>query len=196
MEIIVHRVNKIKDLIKIPQKFGVEIDIRDFGKDLVIEHDPFKKGQSFEKYLKKYRHGTLILNVKSERIEYKIIDLLKKYKIKNYFFLDSSYPLMIDMTKKNIKDIAIRISDFESFENVKKFKNKCKWVWLEIFDNFEISKKEIDYLKKNFIKVCLVSPELHNRPKDINKIKKFLENKKINLSAVCTKFNYIKFWSK
>jgi hypothetical protein len=196
MEIIVHRVNKIKDLIKIPQKFGVEIDIRDFGKDLVIEHDPFKKGQSFEKYLKKYRHGTLILNVKSERIEYRIIDLLKKYKIKNYFFLDSSYPLMIDMTKKNIKDIAIRISDFESFENVKKFKNKCKWVWLEIFDNFEISKKEIDYLKKNFIKVCLVSPELHNRPKDINKIKKFLENKKINLSAVCTKFNYIKFWSK
>ena len=196
MEIIVHRVNKIKDLIKTPQNYGVEIDLRDFGKDLVLEHDPFKRGQSFEKYLKKYHHGTLILNVKSERIEYRIIDLLKKYKMKNYFFLDSSYPLIIDMTKKNIRDIAIRISDYESFENIKKIKNKCKWVWLEIFDNFKISKKEIDYLKRNSIKVCLVSPELHNRPQDINKVKKFLENKRISLSAVCTKFDYIKFWLK
>ena len=57
MEIIVHRVNKIKDLIKTPQKYGVEIDLRDFGKDLVQENDLFKKGQSFEKYLKKYQHG-------------------------------------------------------------------------------------------------------------------------------------------
>ena len=88
MEIIVHRVNKIKDLIKTPQNYGVEIDLRDFGKDLVLEHDPFKRGQSFEKYLKKYHHGTLILNVKSERIEYRIIDLLKKYMIfmDNLFF--------------------------------------------------------------------------------------------------------------
>ena len=196
MEIIVHRVNKIKDLMKIPKKYGVEVDLRDFNKDLIIQHDPFKKGDLFDKYLKQYKHGTLIINVKSERIEYKIIQILKKNKIKNYFFLDSSYPLIIDMTKKNIKDIAIRISDYESFDNIKKFKNKCKWVWLEIFDNFKISKKEIDYLKSNSIKIYLVSPELHNRPKDINKIKKFLKNKQINISAVCTKFDYIKFWSK
>ena len=52
MEIIVHRVNKINELSKIPNKYGVEIDIRDFGKDLIIQHDPFKKGQSFKKYIK------------------------------------------------------------------------------------------------------------------------------------------------
>ena len=35
------------------------------------------------------------------------------------------------MTKKNIKDIAIKISDYESFDNIKKkLNNKCKWVWL------------------------------------------------------------------
>jgi len=194
MEIIIHRVNKVKDLIKIPKKYGVEVDLRDFNKDLIIQHDPFKNGDHFHKFLKQYEHGTLIINVKSERIEYKIIEILKKNKIKNYFFLDSSYPMIIDMNKKNIKDIAIRISDYESFDNIKKFNSR--WVWLEIFNNLKISKKEIDYLKKKSIKICLVSPELHNKPKDINKIKKFLKDKKINISAVCTKFDYIKFWSK
>ena len=195
MEIIVHRVNEVNELIKIPKKYGVEIDLRDFGKNVIIQHDPFKKGQLFKNYLKKYNHGTLILNIKSERIEYKIIDLLKKNKIKNYFFLDSTYPLIIDMTKKKINHIAIRISDYESFDNIKKLKNKFKWVWLEIFNNFKISKKQVDYLKRNSIKICLVSPELHNRPQDIKRIKKFLKDNKIRIDAVCTKFEYIKFWS-
>lgn len=195
MEIIVHRVNKVNELIKIPKKYGVEIDLRDFEKEVIIQHDPFKKGQLFKNYLRKYNHGTLILNVKSERIEYKIIDLLKKNKIKNYFFLDSTYPMIIDMTKKKFNRIAIRISDYESFENIKKLKNKFKWIWLEIFNNFKISKKQVDYLKKSSIKICLVSPELHNRPQDINKIKKFLKDNKIRIDAVCTKFEYIKFWS-
>ena len=51
MEIIIHRINKIKNLKTIPTKFGVEIDLRDFNKDLVLQHDPFKKGDLFEKYL-------------------------------------------------------------------------------------------------------------------------------------------------
>ena len=86
MEIIVHRVNKVNELIKIPKKYGVEIDLRDFEKEVIIQHDPFKKGQLFKNYLRKYNHGTLILNVKSERIEYKIIDLLKKIRLKIIFF--------------------------------------------------------------------------------------------------------------
>jgi hypothetical protein len=195
MEIIVHRVNQIKDLKKIPKKYGVEIDLRDFHNNIVIQHDPFKNGDIFEKYLNHYNHGTLILNVKSERIEYEVIKILKKKKIKKYFFLDSTYPMIIDMTKKKIKNIAIRISNYESFENVKKFKNKFNWVWLEIFNNLKISKKQIDYLKNNSIKICLVSPELHNAPNDIKKIKKFIKEKNIKISAVCTKPNYIKFWS-
>ena len=40
--------------------------------------------------------------------------------------LDSTYPMIIDMTKKKIKNIAIRISDYESFENVKKMIKRYK----------------------------------------------------------------------
>jgi hypothetical protein len=86
MEIIIHRINKIKNLKTIPTKFGVEIDLRDFNKDLILQHDPFKKGDLFEKYLENFKHGTLIIDVKSERIEQKAIRLLKKNKIKNFFF--------------------------------------------------------------------------------------------------------------
>ena len=103
--------------------------------------------------------------------------------------------MIIDMTKKNIKDIAIRISDYESFDNIKKkLNNKCKWVWLEIFDNINISKEQVIYLKNKSIKICLVSPELHNRPNDIKKIKKFIKKMKIEISAVCTKLDYIENW--
>lgn len=194
MEIIIHRVNKIKNLENIPKNFGVEIDLRDYNKELVVQHDPFKRGDVFEKYLKKYKHGTLIIDVKSERIEQEAIRLLKKNKIKKYFFLNSTYPMIIDLTKKNIRDIAIRISDYESFDNIQKFKKNCKWIWLEIFDNFNISKKQVIYLKNKSIKICLVSPELHNKPNNIKKIKQFIKKKNIKITAVCTKLDYIKNW--
>ena len=40
MEIIIHRVNKIKKLKKIPTTYGVEIDIRSFKSKLILSHDP------------------------------------------------------------------------------------------------------------------------------------------------------------
>ena len=99
------------------------------------------------------------------------------------------------MMKKNIKNISVRVSDYESFNNVEMLKNKFKWLWLEIFNNFKISKKQINYINNNSLKICLVSPELHGRAKDIKKIKRFICKKKIKLSAVCTKIEYIKYWS-
>ena len=72
MHFIVHRVNTIKDLLNTPVEYGVEVDLRDFGEKLVLQHDPFKDGESFEEYLKNYNHGTMILNIKSEGIETKV----------------------------------------------------------------------------------------------------------------------------
>ena len=69
MEIILHRINKIKDLKTVNPLFGVEIDIRTYGKDLILSHDPFKKGDKLEDYLSEYRHGTLVLNIKESGIK-------------------------------------------------------------------------------------------------------------------------------
>ena len=95
MEFIAHRINKKEELKNLSRKYGVEIDLRDnVDGTIYINHDPFILGENFEDYLKEYNHGTMILNIKSERIELKILELLKKYNIKNYFFLDSSFPMI------------------------------------------------------------------------------------------------------
>ena len=73
MNIIAHRVNTSQQLSCIPALYGVEVDVRDFGTRLVVAHNPFEGGEDFEAYLQKYHHGTLIINVKSERIELRIL---------------------------------------------------------------------------------------------------------------------------
>jgi hypothetical protein len=45
---IIHRVNKIGDLKKISQEFGVEVDIRTYNNQLVLNHEPFEDGYSLE----------------------------------------------------------------------------------------------------------------------------------------------------
>ena len=196
MEIIIHRINTLSKLRKIPKHFGVEIDVRDYKKKLVLSHDPFKNGENLEFFLRKYNHGTLIVNIKSEFIEFKIIKLLKKYKIKKYFFLDSSYPVIINLMKKRAGNFAIRVSDYESFENIYNIYPQCKWIWLEIFNSIKLKKKDIKFIKDKNLKICLVSPELHMKKKDINKVKRFIDTNDIKISCVCTKRSTIKNWIK
>jgi hypothetical protein len=93
MHFIAHRVNTIKDLLNTPTEYGVEIDLRDFGEKLILQHDPFKDGESFEEYLKNYNHGTMILNIKSEGIETRVLKLIQQHNIKSYFFVDCSFPM-------------------------------------------------------------------------------------------------------
>ena len=57
----------------------------------------------------------MILNIKSERIEYKVLNLLQKYNINNYFFLDSSFPMIYQLSEEGEKNIAVRYSEFESY---------------------------------------------------------------------------------
>ena len=51
MEFIIHRINKIKDLKILPKNFGAEVDIRSNGSKIILNHEPFKKGDEFEKQL-------------------------------------------------------------------------------------------------------------------------------------------------
>ncbi|ARU49511.1 hypothetical protein Sdiek1_2361 [Sulfurospirillum diekertiae] len=79
MEFIAHRINTIAELSQVPIEYGVELDLRDYGNRLILQHEPFTDGEDFEEYLKYYQHGTMILNIKSERIEHKVLELINKY---------------------------------------------------------------------------------------------------------------------
>ena len=194
MEIIIHRINNLSKLKYIPKNYGVEIDVRNFKNNLILNHDPFKNGEKLDRFFRYYKHGTLIVNIKSEYIESKVLKLLKKYRIKKYFFLDSSYPSIINQYKKKDFKFAIRVSDYESIKNIYNFRNKIKFVWFELFERVYLKDKDINFIKKNKIKVCFVSPELHKKPNDINKVKNFIKKNKLEIDYVCTKQKFIKNW--
>ncbi|MFC1546279.1 hypothetical protein ACFL4O_00985 [bacterium] len=194
MEFIAHRINTIKELKNVSAEYGVELDIRDNGDKLILHHDPFTTGEDFEEYLKHYKHGTMILNIKSERIEYKVLELINKYNIKKYFFLDSSFPMIYKLTSNGEKNIALRFSEFEGLGTVLKMKGKADWVWIDCFTNLPVNKENYEVLKNAGFKLCLVSPCLVNREHDIQEYRSYLSSNNIKIDAVCARIHNIKQW--
>jgi hypothetical protein len=194
MEYIAHRINTIDELKKTPKEYGVELDLRDYGNKLILQHDPFIGGEDFEEYLKFYNHGTMILNIKSERIEYKVLELIKKYHIRNYFFLDCSFPMIYLLSNAGEKKIALRFSEFEGTDTILKMKSKVDWIWVDCFTKLPINKKNYTYLKNCGFKFCLVSPELQAKNEKIEEYKKYLDKEGIFFDAICTKRININRW--
>lgn len=194
MEYIAHRINTIKELKEIPIEYGVELDLRDYQDKLILQHDPFCDGEEFEEYLKYYKHGTMILNIKSERIEYKVLELMKKYNIKKYFFLDSSFPMIYTLSKDGEKNIALRYSEFEGLDTIINMRDKIEWVWVDCFTKLPIDKDIFMLLKNYGFKLCLVSPELQKQGEKLEKYKEYLKSNDIVFDAICTKIYNIKSW--
>ena len=193
MEIIIHRVNTIKKLKKIPDHFGTEIDIRSSSSKLILSHDPFNKGDKLENYLSEYKKGTLILNLKESGLEKEVLSLVKKYKIKSYFLLDVEFPYIFKVIEKKLdKNIAVRFSEFESISLSKKLEKKINWIWIDTYKKLPINSKNLKIIKK--FKSCLVCPERWDREKDIKKC--YLYMKKLNFSpdAIMTSLKCSKKW--
>lgn len=191
MHRIIHRVNTVEALTKVTKNFGVEVDIRSKGKRLIMHHDPFKEGENFTDWLNYFNHGTLILNVKEEGLEEVLIDIMASKDIKNYFFLDQSFPFLIKTANSGERRCAVRISEFESINTVMALAGKVDWVWVDCFSKFPLSKVDATRLQQEGkFKLCFVSPELQGR-KDKNEVKEFrnkIYSQGIIGEAVCTKY--------
>lgn len=191
---ICHRINQVDDLKFIDKQFGIEVDIREdqrTGK-LKLAHDPFDNGYFFENYLNSYDKKILILNIKSERIEIDCLNLIKKCNITNYFFLDSSFPMIYLLNKKhNNNNIAMRYSEYEpiNFDNIDMY----KWIWIDCFNEYPINNKIFKEIKKYNKKICLVSPELQNHS-DFTKFRNHILKENIIPDAICCKHYNIINW--
>lgn len=194
MEFISHRINTIDELKLAPTDCGVEIDLRDNGDRLILAHDPFEDGEDFEDYLMHYHHGTMILNIKSERIEHRVIELIRKYQLKNYFFLDSSFPMIYLLSKEGESNIALRFSEYEGLDTILNMKDLVKWVWVDCFSRLPITSKSFKLLKNSGFKLCLVSPELQGQADKIDAYKSYLESEQIVFDAICCKTHLIQRW--
>ncbi len=194
MEFIAHRINTIEELQQTPKEYGVEVDLRDYKERLILQHDPFKNGEDFEEFLKHYNHGTMILNIKSEGIEHKVIEYIHQYNIKKYFFLDSSFPMIYLLSKNNEKNIALRFSEYEAMDTILAMAGKVKWVWVDCFSRLPITSEKYALLKKNGFQLCLVSPELQRQDEKLELYRQDLHEKGIVFDAICTKIYNIKRW--
>jgi hypothetical protein len=182
---IAHRVNSIEKLKETPTEYGVELDLRPDADKIVIHHEPFQGGEDFEEWLKHYNHSLIILNTKAEGMEERLIGLMEKHNVKDYFFLDLSLPYLIKYMKKGVSKIAVRFSEYEPLEFVMKFAGKVEWVWVDCFNHLPLNADNYKVLKQHF-KLCLVSPELQGYAVErISEFKTQLEG--LEIDAVCTK---------
>ena len=184
---IAHRINTVAQLAAVPTHFGIEVDLRDHDDRIVMQHDPFIKptAEDFEALLAAYRHNVIILNVKSERIEFRVLELLEKYGVEKYFFLDSSFPMMRLLASQGEKKQAVRFSEFEPIEYAVALAGQVDWVWIDCFTKLPLTEEIYHRLKEHF-KLCIVSPELQGRSTDqIEEYSKQLSA--FPVDAVCTK---------
>ncbi|HOK38020.1 MAG: hypothetical protein WHW07_05555 [Bacteroidales bacterium] len=194
MLIINHRVNSTQELVKIPSIHGVEIDVRAYKKEIILNHEAFENGERLNDFLKNFNHEFIIINIKEFGFENEILNILKNYRIENYCFLDLSYSGIHEFVKMGNKNFAVRLSNYESIENVLKLKSKAGWVWVDCFDDIY---KEIENLKiarDNDFRVCIASPDLLGRPAQIEEYKKLFFQNDFIPDAVCVKKEYYLNW--
>lgn len=193
VKIIVHRINKMQDYKDLDNFYGIETDIRDHNKKIVMSHDPFRDGEDFLKFLKQV-DKTIFLNIKSSGLLNKVLKYIKKKKV---FFLDISFSEFDFLYKQNLSSkILLRYSSYEKYKLEEKYFKKIKWIWFDFFNQIKITKKDYLYLRKHNKKICLVSPDLLGRNREILRYIKYLNKNKIIVDAVCTKKENAFIWRK
>jgi hypothetical protein len=150
--------------------FGTETDIRDLNGELVISHDPptidcqYLTVADFFKIYKIWGDGLqLALNIKSDGLQRKLMQLIIDFNITNYFVFDMSIPDTIGFIKNNTKFFT-RQSEYEIDPA---FYTQADGLWLDEFNGHWIDDEVIQKQIKNGKKVCIVSPELHIRAYNI-----------------------------
>lgn len=190
MILIAHRRNTLEQLAATPAEYGIEVDIRSQGSRLVIHHDPFVvDALDFEDWLAAYRHGTLILNVKEEGLEDRLLALMAERGIEDFFFLDQSFPFLVRTARRGERRCAVRVSEFETVETALSLAGRIDWVWVDCFTRFPLDRASAARLKEAGFRLCLVSPELQGRtdPAEIAAMHGLLAREGITAEAVCTK---------
>jgi hypothetical protein len=196
IQFIAHRINRKTELTNINPKYGVELDLRDFNGLIHIEHEPFCVGESFEDYAANYHHGVMILNIKCDGIEHRVLEIVKRHGITNYFFLDSAFPTIKLLSDRGEHNLAIRFSEFEGMDTIRAMKGRVGWVWVDCFTIFPMDKTIYDEIKQLGYKICIVSPELQQQESKIEQYGDYMKRKTLIPDAICSKVHNFERWAR
>lgn len=177
--------NTVAELERTPCELGVEVDLRDYNGKLVLQHDPWKDGESFEDFLEAYAHRFLVANVKCEGVEKRVLDCLQRRGVGDFFLLDLSLPAVVKLASSGERRIAMRWSEHEPIESCAAFTGLVDWVWIDCFTHYPHLTAREDYLLSSFRR-CLVAPELQGRP-PLRADQALALARKYKVHAVCTK---------
>lgn len=195
--LVAHRINSAQELSQVPGEYGIEIDLRDATDgNIIVSHDPFIGGERFVDLLSAYRHRFIILNIKSERIEWRVLETLAAFGIKDYFFLDSSFPMIHQLSLRGENQIAMRYSEFEGLDSIRLSRSKISWVWVDCFTRTPLTREAHAEIMALGLKVCLVSPELQGQPEKIDDHIAYFESQGIRPDMVCSKLKNLEKWQK
>lgn len=144
--------------------FGTETDIRDYQGNLVISHDIpdgecLSAATFFQAYCRVQSNLPLALNIKADGLQQKLFELLEIYKVENYFVFDMSVPDALLYLKHGLNTFT-RQSEYESIPS---FYHEASGVWIDCIKDDWVDEEVLTRHLKQGKKVCLVSPELHNR---------------------------------
>lgn len=207
MLLVAHRINTLEKLSLISSSYGVEVDIRGYGTQMLLSHDPIadpKECTDLETYLKQAVARNIpfyIFNIKEAGYEEKIITLTQNLGIpkEKYFLLDVEFPYLYRATRKEgIRQIAVRYSEAEPIEAVEaQIVNGVQlldWVWIDT--NTMLPLNEVTVKKLSLFKTALVCPERWGRPEDIPVYANRLKELNMKIDIVMTSFSTIEVWEK
>jgi len=158
--------NSITSFIRARESgFGIELDVRDRGSQIVIAHDlPNNESVLFSIYLhelnQRIHKGQIIaINIKADGLSDEINRLVKEYNLYNYFTFDMSIPEMLRYKTAGLNYFT-RLSEYETKPVMLE---DAAGIWLDAFDSEWYNENYINKLLEISKQVCIASAELHGR---------------------------------
>jgi len=144
--------------------YGVETDLRDSARQLVIAHDPAGPGaqpvdEFFAQYAELKSTAPLALNIKADGLRSLLKTLLQNHGIKNYFCFDMSAPETLCCVRDGLRFFT-RESEIETAPVLYE---EAAGVWLDMFQSDWVTPDVIAKHLQAGKETALVSPELHRR---------------------------------
>ena len=184
-----HRRNTVDELRATPTSYGVEVDLRTDGGEVVLHHEPFSGGTPLRDWLAGYDHAGLIVNVKEDGLEDAVLALLAERGVEDFFFLDQPFPTLVRTGRRGERRCAVRVSEYEPVAQALAVAGLVDWVWVDCFTRWPLDATDVEALRSAGLRTCLVSPELQGRadPSYAVDLARAVADVGLVPDAVCTK---------